>query len=254
MTVLIEACVDALDAALEAEQGGADRLELCGELLQGGVTPSAGQIGAVWERVNIPVFALIRPRTGDFLYTDDECDVMLRDIALARSLDVDGVVFGALTADGDIDVGTVSQLVDAAGPLQVTFHRAFDFVRDQSVALQALIELGVDRVLTSGGASTALEGADQLARLIEQANGQICVVAGGSITAANAAEVVRRSGVREVHVRGAARVESEMSYRVNRVTLARPHAIGDYDRMMTRADEIGRIARAVGAVEGALLA
>ena len=254
MTVLIEACVDAIDAALDADQGGAGRLELCGELLQGGVTPSAGLIGAVWEQVNIPVFVLIRPRMGDFLYTDDECDVMLRDIALARSLDVDGVVFGALTTNGDIDVGTVSQLVDAAGPLEVTFHRAFDFVRDQNVALQALIELGVDRVLTSGGAATALEGAGQLARLVEQASGEIRIVAGGSITADNVSEVVRRSGVHEVHVRGAARVESEMSYRVNRVTLARPHTIGDYDRMMTRADEIGRIARAVGAVESASLA
>jgi copper homeostasis protein CutC len=126
--IIVEACVDAIDAALEAERGGANRIELCGELLQGGVTPSAGLIGAVWERVDIPVFVLIRPRTGDFLYSPEEVDVMLRDIALARSLDADGIVIGALTAAGDVDVRTVHQLVDAAGSMLVTFHRAFDFV------------------------------------------------------------------------------------------------------------------------------
>ena len=155
---LIEACVDSIDSAIEAELGGADRVELCGELLQGGVTPSAGLIGAVCERVRIPVFALIRPRGGDFLYDDDELDVMLRDIEVIRSMNVEGIVIGALTRDGDIDVGTLYTLIAAAGDMHVTFHRAFDFVRDQRVALEALIELGVDRVLTSGGAATALDG------------------------------------------------------------------------------------------------
>src|SRR5205085_5180481 len=108
--VLIEACVDAIDSALEAETGGAGRIELCGELLQGGVTPSAGLIGAVWERINVPLFVLIRPRPGDFHYTHDEVDVMLRDIEHARALDVDGVVIGALTPTGELDVGTLAQL------------------------------------------------------------------------------------------------------------------------------------------------
>ena len=140
MSVLVEACVDAIDAALEAERGGADRLELCGELLQGGVTPSAGLIGAVWERVEIPVFVLVRPRSGDFLYDADEVDVMVRDIAAARAMDVDGVVIGALTRDGDVDIGTVHALMEVAGRMKVTFHRAFDFARDREVALEALIE------------------------------------------------------------------------------------------------------------------
>src|SRR3954463_7335682 len=167
--VLIEACVDAIDSALEAEAGGAGRIELCGELLQGGITPSTGLIGAVWERANVPVFTLIRPRPGDFHYSDDELDVMLRDIANARAMDVDGVVFGALTPTGELDIGSLAKLIDAAGDLEITFHRAFDYVKDQTVALEALIELGVDRVLTSGGASTALEGVDQIARLVQQA-------------------------------------------------------------------------------------
>src|SRR5205814_16785 len=116
----------------------------CGELLQGGVTPSAGLIAAVRERVTIPLFVLIRPRTGDFLYTADERDVMRRDIAIAKSLGADGVVFGALTADGDIDADLVRELLEAARPMQVTFHRAFDFAHNQDAALEALISCGVD--------------------------------------------------------------------------------------------------------------
>ena len=244
--VLVEACVDAIDSALEAEKGGAGRIELCGELLQGGVTPSAGLIAAVWERVEIPVFVLIRPRTGDFLYSHAECDVMLRDVEAAKSLDVDGIVIGALTRVGDIDVGTMSRFIDAAGSMTVSFHRAFDFVRDQDVALEALIELGVDRVLTSGGAATALEGAAALARLVQQAAGRIVILAGGSINATNVGDIVRASGVREVHVRAAERIESAMTHRRADVTLARPQAVGDYERVVTAAREVARVITAIG--------
>jgi len=243
--VLVEACVDAIDAALEAERGGAGRLELCGELLQGGVTPSAGLIGAVRERVKIPLFVLIRPRTGDFLYSAEERDVMLRDIAVAKSLGTDGVVIGALTANGDIDVETTRALVDAARPMQVTFHRAFDFARDQAAALDALLALGVDRVLTSGGAASALDGVIVLKAMVARAGDAMTILAGGSITAANVAEVARASGVREVHVRAAVRVESAMTHRLSSVTLARPQAPGDYQRVMTKADEIKRVMAAL---------
>lgn len=245
MTLMIEACVDAIDAALEAERGGAGRLELCGELLQGGVTPSAGLIGAVRERVTIPLFVLVRPRTGDFLYSDDERDVMLRDIASAKSLGADGVVIGALTANGDVDIETTRVLLDAARPMRVTFHRAFDFARDQDSAMDALLSLGVDRVLTSGGAATALEGASALKALIQRASDAMTILAGGSITASNVADVVRESGVREVHVRAALHVESAMRHRPAGVTLARPQAPGDYERIATRAEEIARVVNAV---------
>lgn len=241
MPTLIEACVDSIDSAIEAELGGADRIELCGELLQGGVTPSAGLVGGVCERIKIPVFALVRPRTGDFLYDDDELDVMLRDIEIIRSLNVEGIVIGALTRDGDVDIGTMYTLIAAAGDMNVTFHRAFDFVRDQSVALEALIELGVDRVLTSGGARTALEGASTLAELVDQGGSDITVLAGGGINASNVADVVRLSGVKEVHVRAAAAVQSEMTFRPSAITLVRPTPPGDYERTGTRADEMRRI-------------
>jgi copper homeostasis protein len=238
---LIEACVDSIDSASMAELGGADRVELCGELLQGGVTPSAGLIGAVCERINIPVFALVRPRTGDFLYDDDELDVMLRDIEIIRSLNVEGIVLGALTRDGDIDIGTMYTLIAAAGDMNVTFHRAFDFVKDQRVALEALIEIGVDRVLTSGGAPTALDGARMLAELVDQGGSDITILAGGGITAANVGDVVRVSGVKEVHVRASATVKSEMTYQPSEITLVRLKPPGDYERIGTRADEMRRI-------------
>ncbi len=238
---LIEGCVDSIDSAVEAELGGADRVELCGELLQGGVTPSAGLIGAVCERISIPVFALIRPRGGDFLYDDDELDVMLRDIELIRSLNVEGIVIGALTRDGDIDIGTMYTLIAAAGDMNVTFHRAFDFVREQRVALEALIELGIDRVLTSGGAPTALDGAEMLAELVDQGGNDITILAGGGINASNVADVVRLTGVKEVHVRAAATVKSEMTFQPSDVTLVRPTPPGDYERTGTRADEMRRI-------------
>jgi copper homeostasis protein len=194
--VLVEACVDAIDAALEAERGGAGRIELCGELLQGGVTPSAGLIAAVWDKIDIPLFVLVRPRTGDFLYTDDELDVMRRDIEQMKALGVDGVALGALTTNGDVDEAIMRSLIALARPMSVTFHRAFDFVRDQDSALESLLALGVDRVLTSGGAATALDGTASIARMVQRVGERMIVMAGGSITAANVGEVVAASRVR----------------------------------------------------------
>ena len=238
--VVVEACVDAIDAALEAERGGAARIELCGELLQGGVTPSAGLIAAVWERIDIPLFVLVRPRTGDFLYSDDEVDVMRRDIEQVKTLGVEGIALGVLTADGDVDVDRLASLVDLVRPMSVTFHRAFDFVRQPDAALDALLELGVDRVLTSGGAPTAAEGVASIAALVRRVADRMIVMAGGSITAANVADIVAATGVREVHVRGAAQVDSAMRHRRNVVSLSRTGG-GDYERSVTRAEEIRRV-------------
>ena len=210
------------------------------------MTPSAGLIAAVWDRVDIPLFVLVRPRTGDFLYTDDELDVMRRDIEQVKALGVDGIAIGALTAEGDVDEERMRSLIALARPMSVTFHRAFDLVRDQDAALDQLLRLGVDRVLTSGGAATAEEGAESIARLVRRSGNRMIVMAGGSITAANVAQIVAVSGVREVHVRGAARVESAMAHRRAAVSLSKTGA-GDYDRSVTRSDEIRRVVeRAAG--------
>lgn len=244
--MIVEACVDAIDGALEAERGGAGRIELCGELLQGGVTPSAGLIGAVWDRIDIPLFVLVRPRPGDFLYTEDELEVMRRDIEQMKMLGVDGIAIGALTAAGDVDVPAMTSLLALARPMSVTFHRAFDFVRDQSSALDSLLELGVDRVLTSGGAATASEGAAAIGKMVERVGERMIVMAGGSITASNVGDVVAVSRVKEVHVRGAARVESAMAHRRRGVSLSKT-GTSDYDRSVASADEIRQVvARAAG--------
>ena len=243
--VLVEACVDAIDSAMEAEWGGADRIELCGELLQGGVTPSHGLIEAVWDQVSIPLFVLIRPRTGDFLYTSDELDIMERDIRVARALHVDGIVAGALTTEGDVDVAAMRCLLDAARPLEVTFHRAFDFARDQDAALDTLLELDVDRVLTSGGAATAVQGVENLARLNLRAGSDLAVMAGGGITATDVNEVVRRSGVREVHLRAAERVPSAMRHRRRDSLLARRPPPADDERVVTRQGLVREVREAI---------
>jgi len=199
--VIVEACVDSVESAHAAERGGAARLELCDALSDGGTTPSAGMIAACRERVSIPLFVIIRPRGGGFVYSASELDVMRRDIVAARGLGADGVVIGVLRRDGRVDEDQARSLVGVAGDLPVTFHRAFDFVPDQSAALETLISAGVTRILSSGGAPTARDGVPVLASLVRQAGNRLVVMAGGGVREENVKEIVDGSGVREVHVR-----------------------------------------------------
>lgn len=199
--MLVEACVDSVESALAAERGGAARLELCDALFDGGTTPSAGMIAACRERVSIPLFVIIRPRGGGFVYTDAELDVMRRDVSAARDLGADGVVVGALRPDGSVHVEQTAALVAAARGMSVTFHRAFDFTPDLGAAMAVLISLGVHRVLTSGGAATAREGVPALAALVRRAERRIVVMAGGGVREENVRGIVDATGVREVHVR-----------------------------------------------------
>lgn len=197
---LVEAAVDTIDAIGIAERAGVERIELCAALSEGGVTPSWGFIAAATARP-LPVVPIIRPRGGNFVYSRHELDIMRRDIAVALSLGARGIAAGALRENGEIDGAAVRDLVAAADNVPVTFHRAFDSAPDLSDALDQLIELGVARVLTSGGAATALEGVETLGRLVEQARGRISVMAGGKIRENNVAEVIARAGVTEVHAR-----------------------------------------------------
>lgn len=199
--VLVEACVDSVESALAAERGGAGRLELCDALSDGGTTPSAGMIAACREHVSIPLFVIIRPRGGGFVYSDAELDVMRRDIVVARGLGVDGVVIGAMRPDGSLHEEQTRSLVDAACGLPVTCHRAFDFAPDLAAALEGLVAAGATRVLSSGGAPTAREGADALAALVRQAGARLVVMAGGGVREENVQDIIATTGVREVHVR-----------------------------------------------------
>ena len=199
-SVLIEAAIDSLAAALAAETAGADRLEVCGDLDQGGITPGVDLLAQTLARCRIPVFVMIRPRPGGFLYSGAEIDTMRSSILDVRRTPAAGIVTGALRKDRSVDSTAMAVLLDAAGPLPVTFHRAFDEVPDPLAGMGTLAGLGVRRVLTSGGAATAETGIPMIARLARQAAGRIEVVAGGSVSAENVVSIVR-TGVREIHAR-----------------------------------------------------
>jgi copper homeostasis protein len=198
--VLVEICVGDVESAIAAEAGGADRIELCDNLAAGGTTPSAGTIAETCRWLSIPVHVMIRPRGGDFVYSERELSVMRHDIEVAKALGVAGIVLGVLTADGTIDRDRTAFFVKSAWPLSVTFHKAIDQTSDLDAALDTLVALGVGRVLTSGGSLTALEGVEVLAGLVRRASSQIAIMAGGGLHAENIGSVIRKTGVHEVHV------------------------------------------------------
>lgn len=197
-------------------------MELCANLYDGGTTPSAGLIAAVKSRLRIPVFVLIRPRGGGFVYSDTDTDVMTRDVEVARAHGADGIVIGALDLNGSVSAKITGALIANAAGLPVTFHRAFDCTTDPAEALEVLIDAGVSRVLTSGGASTALEGVDAIARLVEQAAARIVVMAGGGIRENNVREVIDRTGVTEVHSRISSVVHSAEERSRSGIRLRKP--------------------------------
>ncbi|MGH7582385.1 MAG: copper homeostasis protein CutC [Gemmatimonadales bacterium] len=200
--VLLEACVDTVESAVSAEHGGADRVELCADLADAGTTPSAGTLRLALERLTIQVFPIIRPRGGGFVYSETDIAVMRADLKAAAGSGCAGAVVGALNIDGDVATDVAATLRDAAPGVQLTFHRAFDVCRDPHQALETLIRIGFDRVLTSGQAATAWEGRALIASLVGQANGRITILAGGGIDERHIADLVRETGVTEVHIRG----------------------------------------------------
>jgi len=204
---LLEICIDDLTGAIDAENAGADRVELCANLMEGGTTPSYGLISKVCESATrIGIQLMVRPRGGNFVYSKDDLSVMMADIRFIRNLPAVrrvpvGIVLGALTADGRIDVPAMRALIDEAGHIPVTFHKAFDSTRSLPRSLESLIELGVVRVLTSGGAATAPEGAEMLKTLTAQSSGAVAILAGGGVRPSNVTKLIARSGVGEVHLR-----------------------------------------------------
>jgi len=209
---LLEIAANSLASALAAQAGGADRVELCTGLELGGLTPSMAQIAQVRERLSIPVYVLIRPRAGDFLYSDDDMELMRRDIEACSSLGCDGVVIGVLDADGNVDLPRCRSLLLAAGGMGVTFHRAFDMTRDLSQALEDVVSLGAERVLTSGGAASAVVGSEVIRQLVEQAAGRIVVMPGAGIHASNVTELARVTGATEFHASAKASLPSGMRW------------------------------------------
>lgn len=210
---LLEVAANSVASALAAQEGGAGRIELCAALELGGVTPSYAEIATARDRLAIPLYVLIRPRAGDFLYNDFECEVMLRDVEACVALGCDGVVLGVLDPDGRVDQARCRALVGAAGPLGVTFHRAFDMVSDPAQALEAVIGLGCERVLTSGARASAIEGAAAVRARVEQAAGRVVVMPGAGVNAGNIAALAQATGAREFHASAKRSLPSGMNHR-----------------------------------------
>jgi len=199
MTTFFELCAESIEAACAAESGGADRIELCTELARGGITPPAGLMAASVAALSIPVYVLIRPRSGDFVFSAEELAQMQGQIAEAKKAGACGVAVGVLLRDGRVDVERTRELVELARPMAATFHRAFDETPDLSESLERVIETGAEGLLTSGGAREVLGGAERIAALLRQAGDRIHIIAGGGLRLATLTEVVRRSGSFSLH-------------------------------------------------------
>ena len=214
--ILLEICTASLDDAIAAQAGGAERIELNSSLLQGGLTPSLGTLIETRQRLTIPIMCMVRPRGGGFCYTEHELTVMERDVELAVAHGADGVVFGVLTADGEIDLPRNRRLLARMGTAQPVFHRAFDVTPDPFLALEQLIDLGVTRVMTSGQEENVYNGSALIRQLIEHAAGRIEILPGGGINAFNLNDILQRTGASQVHL-PVSRTLADLS------TAARPH-------------------------------
>jgi copper homeostasis protein len=236
--VIYEICVDSIEGVTAAKAAGAHRVELCADLLEGGITPSRGMIRRARTIEGIRLHVIIRPRGGDFLFDDDEFAVMEADVDAAKAEGADGVVIGLLKADATIDVPRTRRLIERARPMAVTFHRAFDMTADPFAALETLIDLGIDRVLTSGQEETVLEGLPLLAELVRRAGDRIIVMPGGGITARNVDRIVAGMQPKEMHFAALEPVSSGMGERREHVFMGGVLRPPEYDRLATSATTI----------------
>ena len=244
MKRILEVCVGSVASAKAAREGGAARVELCSAFEVGGVTPSLGLIHKVRAIEGLKLHVLIRPRGGDFLYDEAEVACMEQDIITARKSGADGVVIGALTLEGDIDVSVCRRLVEAAGGMSITFHRAFDMCRNPMQALEDVIKLGCHRILTSGQTGTACEGVVLLRELVEAAGDRIIIMPGCGVNADNASYILDATGAEEIHASARRSVESGMLYRHRGVSMG-GNEDDEYARKETHKEEVQRIVAAI---------
>jgi len=243
--VLIEVCVDSVASALAAQHGGARRIELCSDLLEGGVTASLGLLAVVRSQVSIGLHPIIRPRPGDFCYSDAEFDIMKRDIELAKSEGADGVVLGILKSNGRVDIERTRALIELARPLSVTFHRAFDVSANLLESFEDVCATGADRLLTSGGEQECFEGVDTVARLVQASRGRVVIMAGGRIGIKNASHIVERTGVSEIHVGLATPVNGTNLHKNSRRLSLGKAQDREFQRTEVREESVRDLVRAI---------
>jgi copper homeostasis protein len=233
---LLEICCDSFADAREAQRGGADRVELCSALWVGGLTPSAGAIAECKQRLQIPVVVMIRPRSGGFCYSKEDFAVMERDVREAVRLGADGVVFGALRKDAQIDRARCARLLELAGKCETVFHRAFDLTPDAGDALETLIDLGFTRVLTSGHQATAVLGTEGIRELVDQAAGRIEILPGSGIRRNNVGRLVRETGCDQVHMSAFRIVRDGPEPKRSALRIGRTHAPSEGQHQQTARD------------------
>ena len=241
MSFILEICLDSAESALIAQQAGADRIELCAALSEGGTTPSIGTIVATRQFIKIPLHVIIRPRGGDFCYSDPEFEIMKADIMAAKQFKAEGVVLGILNPDGTVDVERTKQLIELARPLSVTFHRAFDLTIDPMQALEDIITTGADRILTSGQSPTAVEGAVLIAKLIERAGNRIIIMPGAGLKETNLVAFIQRTGAKEVHMTAGSLVSGQMLYRPDKLSMSCKRDQTEFEIVRTDYDKVKRI-------------
>ena len=238
--IILEICADSVESALAAQAGGAHRVELCSDLLEGGVTPSAGLISTVRSKLAIDLYIMVRPRGGDFCYTAEEFETMEKDVLMARQLGAHGIVVGILQEDGDVDVARTRCLVEMAQPLKTTFHRAFDMSRELSRSLEDVIKTGADRVLTSGGEQKAEHGIPTIEKLVHSADNRISLIVAGGITQSNVHHIVEATGVREIHASLRVNLPSPMQHRNENISMGLAKG-REYQRARVLQQDVQRI-------------
>ncbi len=235
----IEICANSVESCIQAEKGGASRVELCAAIPEGGTTPSLGMVAMARELIAIDLNVIIRPRGGDFFYSDIEHKIMLRDIQEMKKMGINGVVIGSLTPNGDIDILKNRELIDAAEGMSVTFHRAFDMCRNPFESLEKVIELGCNRLLTSGQMPKAVEGINLIRKLVEQSAERIIIMPGSGINKKNISQIAKKTGAKEFHLSARKSQESKMIFRNPNVSMGGTNiTINEYQQDITNAKEV----------------
>lgn len=234
---LVEVCAYSFESCIAAEKAQANRIELCSSMFEGGTTPSAGLVKMVTQQVNIEVHAMIRPRGGDFCYSEEEIEVMKADILSMKVLGCTGIVLGILQTDGKVNIQQTAELVKLAAPLQVTFHRAIDMTPNYSEALEAIIKAGCTRVLTSGQKNVAIDGIEEIANLVKQANGRIQIMVGSGVNLNNALTIAQ-TGVDAIHLTGKSTRDSAMIYRKEGIAMGGLPAVPEYEIAFSNSQKI----------------